>query len=91
MPGCWLLSLSGRAIALLSSESGQQLNLGNGCHGHGVLDVAVRSGKRLGFSHGHVEDSVTVAPKDRRRINCRDCRLSLREKAFFRGEAVILS
>ena len=34
-----------------------------GCHGHGVLDMAVRLGKRQLPSHGHPEDGVTVAPQ----------------------------
>ncbi len=35
----------------------------SGCHGHGVFDVAVRRWTHFGHSHGHVEDSVTVAPE----------------------------
>jgi len=34
----------------------------SGCHGHGVFDVAVRRWTHFGHSHGHVEDSMTVAP-----------------------------
>ncbi len=44
-------------------RTSQDFNLG--CHGHTVFGVAVRW--KLAFSkwHGHVEDSMTVAPLSR--------------------------
>ena len=39
------------------------LNLGSGCHGHGVTDVAVRLGNRLDLLTRLRRSSVTVAPQ----------------------------
>ena len=72
----------------------QYFNLG--CHGHTVFGVAVRW--KLAFSkpHGHVEDSMTVAPLSRQLIQLngpapwpkRECRTVISRRGFTLTEMI---